>query len=377
MPAPSRRAKIELLASDKKMLEEFAKSYTEPVGKVQKAQILLDSVQGVSVTDIARKHCTSRPRVERTIDKALEFGINTALQDLPRPGRPNIIPDDAKLWIVSLACQKPKDLGYSYEVWTHNLLAEHVRKNCLAVNFEMLERIGKGTICKILSSYDIKPHKIKYYLEKRDPDFEEKMQEVLYTYEEASLIKEFDVDGAENITIVSYDEKPGIQAIENTAPDLLPVPGKYSTIARDHEYIRHGTVSLLAGIDLLTGHVHGRVEDRHCSKEFVEFLEDVNRFYEAKDKIKIILDNHTIHTSAETRRYLSSVPNRFEFVFTPKHGSWLNMIECFFSKMTRTVLRYIRVGSIDELKERLRKYIAELNENPVVFNWKYEMAEMP
>ena len=171
--------------------------------------------------------------------------------------------------------------------------------------------------------------------------------------------------------VVSYDEKPGIQAIENMAPDLPPVPGKHATISRDHQYKRHGTVSFLAGIDLLDGHVHGTVADRHRSAEFVEFLRGLDSYYPVGFRIRLLLDNHSAHISKETNRYLSSVPNRFDFVFTPKHGSWLNIIESFFGKMARTLLRGIRVSTKDELKERILRWIDELNQTPVVFRWKY------
>lgn len=377
MPFAPRRAKIELLSSEKAKLESIAKSQTEPIRRVQRAKMILCSLDGMSVAQIARELSVTRPTVELTLNKALEIGFETTLNDLPRSGRPPEIPEDARQWIVSLACQKPKEIGYPNEVWTLDLLASHIRKSCFAMNYPMLGKIWKGTVCKILSAHDIRPHKIKYYLEKRDPDFEEKMQEVLYVYEEVSLIKEFGEEGVEKTAIVSYDEKPGIQAIENIAPDLPPVPGKQPSIARDYEYKRHGTVSLLAGIDLLSGHVHGRVEDRHRSREFIEFLKDMDGYYEEKDKIKILLDNHSAHISAETRKYLSSVPNRFEFVFTPKHGSWLNIIESFFSKMARTVLRFIRVSSKDELKERIKNFIAELNVTPKIFEWKYKLGELP
>jgi transposase len=173
------------------------------------------------------------------------------------------------------------------------------------------------------------------------------------------------------IAVLSYDEKPGIQVLENTAPDLPPRPGLHPTISRDHEYIRHGTLSLLAGIDLLTGHVHGMVADRHRSREFVEFLQQVNRFYPASATIRIILDNHSAHLSKETRAYLATVPNRFDFVFTPKHGSWLNLVESFFAKLAKTLLRGIRGSSKEELRERIERHLQELNEDPVVMKWTY------
>src|SRR5471032_1205045 len=153
------------------------------------------------------------------------------------------------------------------------------------------------------------------------------------------------------VAIVSYDEKPGIQAIATTSPDLPPVPGTYATFSRDHEYKRHGTLSLLAGIDLLTGKVHALVKDRHRSREFIEFLKLLNAAYPAGTAIKLILDNHSAHISRETQAWLATQPaGRFDFTFTPKHGSWLNLIEGFFSKFARSVLRHIRVASKQEPK---------------------------
>jgi len=174
--------------------------------------------------------------------------------------------------------------------------------------------------------------------------------------------------------IISYDEKPGIQAIGNVYPDLMPVEGHYSTIARDYEYRRHGTLSLLAGIDLISGRIIYKVFEKHRSWEFIQFLKELELIY-PKEKIKILMDNHKIHTSIETREYLKTVPDKFEFVFTPKHASWLNIIESFFSKMARSVLRGIRVDSIKELGERIGQYIDQVNEKPVIFTWKYKMEE--
>ena len=117
-------------------------------------------------------------------------------------------------------------------------------------------------------------------------------------------------------------------------PDLPPEPGKHAAFARDHEYKRHGTVSLLAGIDLLTGEVHALVKDRHRSREFIEFLGLLDAGYQAHTAIKLILDNHSAHISKETKAWLAKQPaGRFEFTFTPKHGSWLNLVESFFSKL--------------------------------------------
>jgi transposase len=165
-----------------------------------------------------------------------------------------------------------------------------------------------------------------------------------------------------------------MQAIGATAPDLPPKPGVHAAFARDHEYKRHGTLSLLAGIDLVTGKVHALVKDRHRSCEFIEFLTLLDAAYPASTAIKIILDNHSAHTSKETKAWLATQPEgRFEFTFTPKHGSWLNLVEGFFSKLARSVLRHIRVASKQELAERVLAAIEDVNQQPVVHTWSYKL----
>ena len=221
---------------------------------------------------------------------------------------------------------------------------------------------------------------MRYYLERRDGEFEQKMAEVLCVYREVQILKKAAVrskKAKKPVTIVSYDEKPGIQAIATTAaPDLPPVPGVHPAFARDHEYKRHGTLSLLAGIDLLTGKVHALVRDRHRSREFIEFLKLLDAAYPTSTAIKLILDNHSAHISRETRAWLATrPPGRFDLTFTPKHGSWLNLIEGFFSKFARSVLRHIRVTSKHELKERIMAGIDDVNRYPVVHAWSYKLAE--
>lgn len=179
-----------------------------------------------------------------------------------------------------------------------------------------------------------------------------------------------------DMVIVSYDEKPGIQAVENKYPDLMPVSGLYPTLSRDYEYKRHGTISLLAGIDLLTGTVHYKIFDKHRSEEFIEFLKHTDSMYPKDIKIITILDNVRVHTSKKTQKYLETNPQRFQFVFTPKHASWLNIIESLFSKMTRSMLREIRVSSKEELIERISQYIDDMNKIPTLFKWKHKMDKM-
>lgn len=372
MPFVSTRAQLVLSDQDKTWLSHISQSRSEAAARVHRAQILLRYSQGDTISAIAAALSTNRPKVERCIAKALQLGVRAALQDLPGRGRRARISDEDKTWVVHVACQKPKELGYAQELWTTRLLAKHIRKHCGELGHPSLGQLGRGTVSKILAAHPVRPHKLEYYLERRDPEFEAKRIEVLHVYREVGVWRTTGLP-AEVVGVLSYDEKPGIQAIGNTAPDLPPVPGRHATVGRDHEYKRYGTVSLLAGIDLLSGEVLGLVRDRHRSAEFVEFLRLAHQHYPPGARIRMVLDNHSAHISKETRMYLDSVPNRFDFVFTPKHGSWLNLVESFFGKLAKTLLRGIRVNSKAELRARIELYLQEVNEEPVVFKWKYKL----
>ncbi|HXI12096.1 MAG TPA: IS630 family transposase [Thermoanaerobaculia bacterium] len=237
-------------------------------------------------------------------------------------------PPEAVAWVVALACQKPKDLGYASELWTTSLLAQHIRDRCLKAGHSSLQKLARGTVSKILASHELRPHKVRYYLERRDPAVDAKMMQVLFVCRQVELLRSS--EGKSDIAILSYDENPGIQAIGTTGPDLPPVPSIHPTHSREFEYVRYGTLSLLAGLDLSTGYVHGLVTERHRSREFIDFLRMVDTYYAEKTKIRVILDNHSAHVSKVTRAFLATRPNRFGFIFTPKHGSWLNLIETFF-----------------------------------------------
>jgi transposase len=376
MPFVSNRARLRLSQGEVEMLTALSQSRTEAAGRVRRAAILLRYHASDTVSEIARSLGTNRPRVERCVSKALELGVAQALADLPGRGRRPAMTPEARAWVVSLACQKPKDVGYAQELWTTRLLAQHIRKQCMAAGHPSLSKLGRGTVSKILSANQVRPHRIQYYLERRDPEFDAKMVQVLHVYKEVEIWREQGASPPDLVAVLSYDEKPGIQAIQNSAPDLPPTPGKHAAIGRDHEYIRHGTLSLLAGIDLLSGEVLGLVRTRHRSTEFIEFLELADAHYPPGARIRIVLDNHSAHISRQTRSFLATLPNRFEFTFTPKHGSWLNLIESFFGKMAKTLLRGIRVASADELKARIDLYLKEVNQAPVVFRWKYKLETL-
>ena len=372
---------ISLTAQDRNYLEAQTRARTIQAQTVNRARILLLKADGTPIDDIADKVGINRKSVMLCINKYLEGGVENALFDAPGRGRNTEITDDEKAWIINIACQKPVDLGYAAETWTYAKLTEHINKNAEAAGYIRLSTIHKSTIHTILDEADIKPFRIKYYCENRDPDFDSKMHNVLLVYKQLSM--RFDEDGnlipweedGTTVHVLSYDEKPGIQAIATTSNDLLP-DEKHSTVSRDYEYKRLGTLSLLAGIDLQTGEAIPMVSETHNSKDYVEFLKILDKKYPKGDRIRIVLDNLKVHTSEETRKYLASVSGRFDFVFTPKHGSWLNMVEGFFSKMTKQMLRGIRVNSKEELAERIYLYFDEVNAEPVVFHWKYKLDDI-
>jgi transposase len=380
MAAWRRAIELSLGEEDTTELRSIAQSRTEPASRVERARILLAYREEPSFYAVGRALGLHHQTVQRCVERAVIEGAMAALDDRPRPGREPTITPEAKAWLVSLACRKAKDLGYPHELWTTRLLARHARDYGPAEGHACLADLVQGTVCKILDQDEVKPHKVRYYLEQRDPDFAAKMADVLCVYRQVQILKQ---EGAaakkkqgKPVAIVSYDEKPGIQAIATTAPDLPPVPGMHAAFAREFEYKRHGTVSLLAGIDLVSGKVHALVRDRHRSREFIEFLKLLDAAYPADTAIKLILDNHSAHISKETTAWIAQQPaHRFELTFTPTHGSWLNLIEGFFSKLARSVLRHIRVASKQELKDRIIAAIDFFNQQPIVHTWTYRLKK--
>jgi transposase len=375
MVAARRIIALSVTSDERRALAEIARSRTEPANRVERSRIILAYLDEPSAYAVGRAMGVSQQTVTRCLQRAAELGVLAALDDRARTGREARITAEARAWLVGLACAKPTQFGYPHELWTTRLLAAHARDHGPGSGHPSLANLAQGTVCKILAAHAVKPHKVRYYLERRDPEFEPKMAEVLCVYREVEMRRTAGEASAKPaIAVVSYDEKPGIQAIGTSATDRPPVPGAYPTIARDHEYKRHGTVTLMAGIDLMTGQVHALVRDRHRSREFIEFLGVLDAAYPAATAIKVILDNHSAHISRETKTWLAAHRDgRFQFVFTPKHGSWLNLVEGFFAKAARSVLRHIRVTSKHELKRRILEFIEDLNRDPVIHRWHYQI----
>ena len=372
---------IELTNDEVTYLQSLIRQRTIQAQVVDRAKVLLYKAQGATNSDIAERLDVNINTVKLCLSKFKEGGVQRALFDDKRKGRPVEITDDAVAWIISIACQRPADLGYAQELWTLKNLHQYIQNHAEKAGYTRLTTITKPMIQKILKRSEIRPFKIKYYCEKRDPDFETKMHDVLVVYKQVEM--QFDENG--NIIVptdrpmihtVSCDEKPGIQAIATTCEDLRPT-AENGCVCRDYEYKRLGTLSLIAGIDLLTGIAVPVVSETHKSSDFITLLKKLDEMYPEGDIIRIICDNHSAHKSKEVQNYLATKPEgRYTFVFTPKHASWLNLIECFFSKMTKQMLKGIRVKSKEELADRIYQYFDEVNAEPVVFHWTYKLDEI-
>lgn len=372
MSRKSQRAKLQMSTEQYNKLKKLSQSRTAPKREIERAEILLKYHDGLGISDIENLLTVSRPTIYKCIDKALDMGIEAGLKDKFHKPKEPIITEEAKAWVTNLACTKPTEYGYAGETWVYSQLANHTRRHAPSAGHPCLSKAVKATVYRILNEHPLKPHKIKYYMERRDPEFERKMKDILIVYKEINCQNDSSQKDpcTQTVITVSVDEKPGIQAIKNTAPDLLPVPGKQPHIKRDYEYERLGTVSLLAALNLHNGHITAQVHKRHRSREFVSLLKELDSFYPEDCTIRLILDNHSAHISKETRKYLATKPNRFLYLHTPKHGSWLNLVETLFSKMARTFLRYIRVRSPEELCQRIMQGINEINLSPVIHRWK-------
>ena len=378
---PANPHSITLSDDERDYLKSLIKTRTLQAQIIDRARILLWKSEAKTDKVIADNLGISINTVRRCIERFNTSGTNLALFDDERSGRPVEITDDAKAWVISVACQKPCDLGYAAELWTLAALHAHIQKHSEEAGYPRLKTVTKPWLQKYLKQMSIKPFRIKYYLDRKDPDFESKMHDVLLVYKQVEM--QFDENGdiivpdnGHMVHTLSYDEKPGIQAVANKYPDHNPTE-KNGFVRRDYEYVRLGTLSLLAGIDLLTGEAVPLVSESHKSSDFIAFLKILNAKYPEGDTIRLILDNHSAHKSKETRKYLATLPeDRFVFVFTPTHASWLNMIESFFSKMTKQMLKGIRVSSKDELSERIYLYFDEINKEPVVYHWIYKMDEI-
>jgi len=340
--------KLAISDNDRNYFESLVRSRTTQAQIVQRARIILLRAEGIPIDVIADKVGINRKSVMLCINKYKENGADGALCDAPGRGRNPEITDDEKTWIINIACQRPYDLGYQEETWTYTKLAVYINNNAETAGFSRLSTISRSGIRNILDNAEIKPRKIRYYCEKKNSNFDKKIHEVLVVYKQIEV--QIDEEG---------QIRPSGEVVINTV-----------------SFDRIGTLFLLAGIDLFSGEAIPLIAETQKSPNFIEFLKILDEKYQKDEIIRLILDNFSARRSKETRTFLAAKPGRFEFVFSPAHGSWLNVIESFFSKISRQMLKGIRVSSKEELAKRIYQYFNDINEEPVLFRWMYKMNEV-
>src|ERR1700739_136118 len=286
MVAPRRVIALPTDAEQRQRLLEISRARTHPTGGAERARIILAYLDDPSAYAVARAIGVTQQTVTRCLERAAELGVIEALDDRPRAGRDPVMTAEAKTWLVALACRKAKELGYPHELWTTRLIAAHAPQHGPTAGHPSLAKLAQGTVCKILAEHEVKPHKVRYYLEKRDPEFEPKMAEILCVYRQVAMLRgqaesgeSQGEDSGGSLAIVSYYEKPRVPAGATTAPGSPPPPAQSTTVMRDHEYERHGTLTLMAGVDLLTGNLHALFKERRRRREFIEFLKLLDAAY--------------------------------------------------------------------------------------------------
>lgn len=308
---------------------KLAELVLSPAREGDRAKILLGYADGRSITELQRLLGFSRPMIYRRADKALTAGVHVRPKDRYQRPHELEIGDEAKAWALAIACARLRDRGLAAELWPISALARFVSGHVEDTGFARLSGAGKSTIWRILDAGGTLPHEICHCLEKRNPEAERKMAAVLMDWDVSPYAPEAPrADCSDSIYRISVDEKPDVQATRLAAPDLPPAPGQAARVGRVCEYVRYSTLSILAAIDLHTSHIFAGVEGCHRSVAFIASPRQINAHYPKGATIRVVLDNHSTHISKKTMACLNTPPARFEYVHTPKHGSWLNLIEC-------------------------------------------------
>ncbi len=332
-PAPA----LGLREGDRAELSRLTRSSSVRAGLAQRARIVLLAADGLSNTAIAELVGVSRPTVIGWRDRYQAKGI-AGLDDEPRSGRPRTI-DHAAIITTTLR-PPPKRLGVTH--WSTRLLARHLS-------------IGDATVAKAWREYRVKPLRAESFRFSTDPELVGKVTDVVGLY----------LAPPENAVVLCVDEKSQIQALDRTAPILPLQPGLAER--RSHDYVRHGTSTLFAALEIATGTVTGACKPRHRHQEFLAFLKQVARAYPDQD-LHLVLDNYAAHKHQAVNTWLSANP-RVVCHFTPTHASWMNLVEVWFSLIERQAIHRGTFGSVKDLNAKIRTFIEGWNDRSHPFVW--------
>jgi transposase len=328
----ARRQAFRVAAADRRVLDRWLRSRKTKCSLAERARIVLLSADGVSATEIQKRLEVSRPTVFKWRKRYREAGLE-GLRDSPRSGRPTELTEAMVKKILHLTTKRiPKEATH----WSTRLMARYAG-------------VSQWQVRQLWAAADLKPHRLKTFKISNDPHFAEKVVDVVGLY----------LKPPDNAMVLCVDEKTQIQALDRTQP-LLPLrPGQIER--RTHDYKRHGTASLYAAFDIASGRVMGRVTQRHRSKEFIDFLHQIERQTPEGLDLHLVLDNSSTHKTQAVEEFLETHP-RFHFHFTPTSASWLNAVETWFSQLERRALRRGIFTSVSELRQELRRYIRAHNE---------------
>ncbi|WP_327359821.1 IS630 family transposase [Streptomyces sp. NBC_01304] len=346
-------AVIVLEGAVRERLEQLAVSMKAQVRDVLRARIVLAAAEGLSNGAIAREVAASVNTVRKWRGRFARCGMK-GLRDAARSGRPRIYDDLVRVAVVAAATQSPPD---GAATWSHRSIAEQVAGTVFAA-------ISASQVGRILADLDLKPHKVTGWLTRRDtPGFWERAKDICDLYR----------NPPEGAVILSIDEKTAIAARSRKHPGRRAAPGRPAR--QEFEYIRHGTVSLVAALDVTTGEVLTEVITRNNAATFTAFLDQLDAAIAPGKEIHVVLDNGSSHTAKHTKAWLSGHP-RWHVHWTPPHASWLNQVELVFSALTRRVLRHGDFTSRGDLIAKMNDYMVHRNETAKPFRWTYAASPL-
>jgi len=331
-------ADVDLTQSQRSELESWRRSGTTEARLAQRADIVLRCADGERNETIAAALRINADTASKWRHRFLKQGVD-GLRDAPRSGKPRQITHELEQRIIEATLTPPKTVTH----WSTRRMAKHLG-------------ISDSTVRTVWKRHGLKPHIVRTFKISNDPLFEEKVQDVVGLY----------LNPPDNAIVLSVDEKSQIQALDRTRP-ILPIrPGlpEHQT----HDYKRHGTTTLFAALDVLTGSVIHQFHDQHRHQEFIEFLDEVDRATPADKDLHLIVDNYGTHGTDEVKAWLAENP-RFTLHFTPTASSWMNLVERLFGKLTDERLRRGAFESVDALHQAIDEWIAAHNENPVPLKW--------
>lgn len=336
---------IILSEAERAWLEKCIRSGTAEYRMILRSKIILLADEGLEVRKIAKQLHISQKAVCKWRKRFAKYGLD-GLSDAERPGRPSIYTPEDKLKVINISCQKPDTITH----WSLRDLTQEINK-------QSKKKMSHMTVQRVIKAVDLKPHQYEMWCNSQDPDFETKQIDIIGLY----------MNPPENVIVLCVDEKTGMQVLGRKyhKPMKPGYPEKF-----DNHYIRHGTKSLIAAFLVHKGNVFGKCYDRHRHKEFIDFLNHVEKKY-PNGELHIVVDNLSVHKHDKVKKWLKKRDGRIKFHFTPTHASWLNQIELWFNILSRKVLKRGIFNSREQLVETVVKFIEQYNKKAKPFKWTY------